>query len=219
MGRAGEAGSLADAPQRAYSLLPRHANPGTGRASPAGREPNPVLIAAHRSQEPLGITARVASPGTVPTFRGAPTEPPGTLLPAIALCPRALSCNYPVPSGDAGGQDAEGWQRGAMLCSARGTTAPLQALQSQIPPAVPIPGCIPSSGSCPPSLAVTTGPHRAGGPYSSPAGTEISADLQSKREIWGFSINRAPRRTPHSIPAPKTVPDPPKHHQGTSMKS
>lgn len=54
------------------------ANPGTGRASPAGREPNPILIAEHRSQEPLGITARVAPLGTVPSQHSA--EPPPSLL-------------------------------------------------------------------------------------------------------------------------------------------
>lgn len=74
------------------------ANPGTGRASLAGREPNPVLIAEHRSQEPLGITARVASVGTVPSQRPAePSPSPGTRLPAAAPCPRARSCNYPAP--------------------------------------------------------------------------------------------------------------------------
>lgn len=59
------------------------ANPGTGRVSPAGREPNPILIAEHRSQEPLGITARVASLGTVPSQHSAepPPSPPGLACP------------------------------------------------------------------------------------------------------------------------------------------
>lgn len=108
-----------------------------------------------------------------------------------------------------------------MFCFARGTAAPLQALQSQIPPAMPISGCIPGPGSCPPSLAVTTGPRRAGvsGPYSSPTGTETGADLQSKREILGvLDKPRTPRdSSPH--PSPPNPPDYPEHHQGTRMKS
>lgn len=43
------------------------ANPGTSGASLAGREPNPILIAQHRSQELPGITAGVASLGTIPS--------------------------------------------------------------------------------------------------------------------------------------------------------
>lgn len=76
-----------DAPQRANSLCFAIANPSTGRASPAGREPNPILIAEHRSQEPLGITARVASVGTVPSQHSA--APPPRSPPGLA-CPRSL---------------------------------------------------------------------------------------------------------------------------------
>lgn len=50
------------------------AKPGTGRASPAGQEPNPILIAQHRSWEPPSIAATVASLRTVPSRH--PTESP-----------------------------------------------------------------------------------------------------------------------------------------------
>lgn len=186
------------------------ANPGTGRASPAGREPNPILIAEHRSHHSQG-----GLPGDRPltTFRGAPTEPLWTRLPGIVLCPWALSCNYAAPSSDAGGQEPEGWQQGAMRCSARGTTAPLRALQSEISPAMPISGCIPSPSSCPPLLAVTTGPHREGvSPIHHPL-AQRSVISKAKGRFWGFSINRAPRGTPHPTPAPQILPSPPKQHQ------
>ncbi|XP_074406319.1 uncharacterized protein LOC141730672 [Zonotrichia albicollis] len=167
------------------------ANPSTGTASPAGREPNPILIAEHRSQEPLGITARVASVGSVPSQHSAEPPPrrprdsparPRSVSSGFALqLPRALErCRRP---------GAPGWQQGAMLSLARGTTAPLQALQSQIPPAMPVSGCIPGSGSCPPSLDVTAGPHRAGelpclSPRPSPPGLPpAGAQPQLFREV------------------------------------
>lgn len=206
------------------------ANPGIGGASPAGREPNPILIAQHRSQEPPGIAAGVASLGTVPSQHPA-EPPPDTCLPGMVWWPWALRFNYPTPSSDAGGQEPGGplasdaGRRWALPAVAASGTARLHALRSQIPLRIAKLGAEHRAPAAAHTSALAGCHHRprwAGmsGPYPSPTAADTGVGLRSKGEILGDPPkNPASRGAARPTAAPQIPPISPKHHGGAGTKS
>lgn len=221
--------------ERIASHIPT-ASPTTSGASPAGREPNPILIAQHRSQEPPGIAAGVATLGIIPSqhpTESPPSPSPATCLPSIVWWPWALRFNYSVLLSDAGGQEPlsplagnvgrcwalphDGGERHRPITRSAKPNSPLEC-QIRAEFAAPAAAHTSALAGC------HHRPHGAGmsAPCpSSPTDTQTATDLQSMGEILEGGGN--PKRS--CIPGccspqpPKFPRPPPRHHQGASTKS